>query len=66
MKIVNEHGLTFEAWRAECDEVCISVCGMVCDDLPDWDYWNCWSCGMDAADVVSEMLDDNGYSDWSS
>lgn len=30
--------MTYEAWKAECDRVCNALCGLDCDDLPDY-HW---------------------------
>lgn len=31
---------TFEQFKARCDAVCVSVCGVYTDDLPDGDWYS--------------------------
>lgn len=53
--------MDFDRWRAHCDTICERKTGMVCDDLPDYSYWDLWDDGCSPLDAVNEMLEYNGW-----
>ena len=36
--MAKDAGLSFEAWKSQVDRAVIRICGMSCDDLPDFAY----------------------------
>lgn len=38
--------LTFEQWKKYVDVALVGNCGMGCDDLPDWHYYDAWDSEM--------------------
>lgn len=54
-------GLTFREWKREVNKELVHLCGMVADDLPDYDYWDAWDGEVTPADTAREVLEEAGY-----
>jgi len=52
---------SFEEWKRKVDVSLEVVCGLGCDDLPDWNYWDAWSDGMSPGVAVKEVLRESGW-----
>ena len=37
---INSDGLSFADWKKQVNRRVFEICGMYCDDLPDYDYYN--------------------------
>jgi len=57
--VVNQR--TFKAWQMEVDRIVTSESGVSIDDLPDWDFWDGWMCGMSPKSAAAEVLLNAGY-----
>ena len=52
----------FEAWYAQCDQICADIAGIGVDDLTDGPSYDSWEAGYSPCEYVLERLKDAGLS----
>jgi hypothetical protein len=61
-EVRGEMELTFEQWMRSVDRQMAKLTGgLTSGDLPDTGYWDMWDDGVDAIDVVVEVLEEEGF-----
>jgi hypothetical protein len=48
--------LSFEDWKYEVNKVVLRLCGMECDDLPDFDYYASWMDGRKVEQTAKSVV----------
>lgn len=48
---------TYEAWKEQVNLEVTKLCGLGCDDLPDWDYRSAWQSGEDPRVTAKDVLE---------
>lgn len=53
--------MEFEEWFNEADRICLEICGLGINDIPDGPSWDSWDSGMLPRDYVVTLLEEEGF-----
>ena len=56
--------MTFEEYKAECDDVLIGMLGVGTDDLTDWAWRDAYDDELPPTEAVREALENDGTLPW--
>jgi len=56
--------MTFENWMVLVDKALQEMTGLASGDLMDWCYWDSWNDDGNPRDVALEVMEYNGYGDF--
>lgn len=46
----------FETWKGQVNSAVVAICGLGCDYLPDFGYWDAWAEGRKPQSVAKDVV----------